>query len=381
MVTPYVSRLFDDAYPAIGDPWLRRAFECAEAGRGSTAPNPIVGCVIVRDGVAVGEGFHASAGGPHAEMVALDSAGDAARGATAYVTLEPCNHHGRTPPCTRALVRAGVSRVVIGLRDPNPAVAGGGADALREAGVEVEFATDSAPFAEQLIEWTTYVGERRPYVRVKTALTLDGHASLAAGVRAQLTGQGASSVTMRLRRAADAVLAGAGTVGVDDPSLTARDAAGVPDARQPLRVVFVRTTSPPSTARLFHDGRGPVVVLQPEEADADPEIVGAGARVLTYPVSEGLRGALRALAEHDVVSLLVEAGPRLLSALWDEQLIDELVVYHAGGMAGDGAPALFVGESQEDPSTLVRRMRAVEAGCAGGDAVTIWRRSSAVEGD
>ena len=376
-----MARLFSDACASVTDPHLRRACALAEGGRGTTSPNPVVGCVLMRDGKVVGEGFHWRAGGPHAEAVALASAGESARGATACVTLEPCTHHGRTAPCAEALVRAGVTRVLIGMGDPNPGVKGGGAAALRAAGVEVEFVADPSPFEEQLLEWTTFVQSGRPFVRVKIAVTLDGHPALAPGVRSQLTGQGASEVTMRLRRAADAVAAGAGTVAVDDPSLTARSPEGDPDARQPLRVVLVRTTPPPASARLFRDGRGPVAVLQPAETDADPEIVASGAGILTYPVAEGLGGALATLGREGVASLLVESGPRLLSALMDEDLIDELVLYHAGGMAGDGAPALFVGESQTDEATLFRRMRAVEAGLAGSDAVTVWRRVDAIEGD
>ncbi|HEX9093640.1 MAG TPA: bifunctional diaminohydroxyphosphoribosylaminopyrimidine deaminase/5-amino-6-(5-phosphoribosylamino)uracil reductase RibD [Coriobacteriia bacterium] len=376
-----MARLFGDAQLPASDPWLRRAMELAERGRGTTSPNPVVGCVLVREGAVVGEGFHERAGGPHAEIVALEAAGDAAQGATAYVTLEPCNHHGRTAPCADALVRAGVSRVVMGMRDPNPGVAGGGAATLRAAGVEVEFAADASPFEEQLLEWTTFVLTGRPFVRVKVAVTLDGHPGLAEGVRSQLTGQGAAEVTMRLRRAADAVLVGAGTVTVDDPSLTARDPEGRPDARQPLRVVLARTTTPPATARLFGDGRGPAAVLQPEETDADPAIVATGARVIGYPVAEGLAAAFAALGREGVASVLVEAGPRLLTALLDDDLVDELVLIHAGGMAGAGAPPLYVGESQQDPSTLARGMRAIEAGVAGGDAVTVWRRSGADDED
>jgi diaminohydroxyphosphoribosylaminopyrimidine deaminase/5-amino-6-(5-phosphoribosylamino)uracil reductase len=159
-----------------------------------------------------------------------------------------------------------------------------------------------------------------------------------------------------------------------------RDAAGAAAARQPLRVVLARTEQPPSSARMFADGLGRPAVLLPEEADPDPELA-AVADVLTFPIADGLEGALHALAERDVVSLLVEAGPRMLSALWDEDLIDELVLFHAGGMAGDGAPPLFVGESQSDPASLHRRMRAVEAGLAGSDAVTVWRRAKTADGE
>jgi len=376
MVSPRMARLFADACASVIDPWLRRACELAERGRGTTSPNPLVGCVLVRDGAAVGEGFHERPGGPHAEAAALAAAGDAARGATAYVTLEPCTHTGRTAPCAPALVRAGVSRVVIGMPDPNPAVSGGGAAALREAGVEVAFAEYAAPFEEQNVEWLAFVRNGRPFVRVKTALTLDGHPSLAEGVRSAITGEGARALTMRLREGADAVLTGAATVTIDDPALTVRTADGSPAARQPRRVVLARTGQPPAGARMFADGLGRPVLLLPREAEVDPALAPV-ADVVPYGIAEGLPGALAALGDRGIVSLLVESGPRLLSALWEDDLVDELVLYHAGGMAGEGAPSLFVGESQEDPTSLKRRMRAVEAGLAGSDAVTVWRRAGA----
>lgn len=374
MVSLRMTRLFSDACDSVTDPWLRRACELAEKGRGTTSPNPLVGCVLVRDGKVVGEGFHERAGGPHAEVAALEAAGDAARGATAYVTLEPCNHHGRTPACVPALVRAGVARVVVGMSDPNPNVTGGGAAALRSSGVAVECCADAEALREQNVEWLHSIGTGRPFVRVKTAITLDGHASLAQGVRGAITGEGALALTMRLRAQADAVMTGAATVALDDPALTVRTADGVPAVRQPRRVVLARTSQPPAGARMFADGLGRPVLLVPEEADVDPALEPL-ADVVTYWIADGLPGAIRALGGEGVVSLLVEAGPRLLTALWEHDLVDELVLYHAGGMAGDGAPALFVGESQEDRTSLVRRMRAVEAGLAGSDAVTVWRRA------
>lgn len=376
MVFRRMARLFSDACASVTDPWLRRACELAERGRGTTSPNPLVGCVLVRDGAVAGEGFHERAGGPHAEAAAVAAAGDAARGATAYVTLEPCNHHGRTAPCAAALAKAGVTRVVVGMRDPNPNVAGGGSAELIAAGVDVEFADDPTAFEEQNVEWLHFVATGRPFVRVKTALTLDGHPALAPGVRSAITGEGGRALTMRLRSQADAVMTGAATIAIDDPALTARGADGSRAARQPIRVILARTDQPPADARLFHDGVGRPLLLLPEEADADPALEPL-ADVAGYPIAEGLEGALRALGARGIVSLLVEAGPRLLTALLEDDLVDELVLYHAGGLAGDGAPALFVGESQEDVTSLRRTLRAVEAGLAATDAVTVWRRAGA----
>lgn len=367
-----MTRLFGDACAVVTDPHLRRAMELAERGRGSTAPNPVVGCVLVRDGLVVGEGWHEHAGGPHAEIVALAAAGDRARGATCYVTLEPCAHTGRTGPCAEALVNAGIERVVVGLADPNPE-ATGGADVLRRAGVTVEFVTDDAPFASLNEEWLHRLHHGRPFVRVKIALTLDGRPALAAGCRSALTGESARALTMRLRTEADAVLVGAGTLAADDCVLTVRDADGACAPRQPRRYVLSRTEQPSPDARLFRDDHGVVSVLLPDALEPEPALRAAGARFVSYDAAEGIGGALTALGDDDVVSLLVEAGPRLFSALTSRGLIDELVILHAGGLAGEEAPSLYVGESQEDPCTLLRDYRAAEAGVVGSDAVTVWR--------
>lgn len=367
-----MTRLFGDACAVVTDPHMLRALELAERGRASTAPNPVVGCVLVRDGSVVGEGWHERAGGPHAEIVALAAAGDRARSATAYVTLEPCAHTGRTGPCADALIAAGVERVVIGLPDPNP-MATGGADVLRSAGVAVEFAADPAPFAGINEEWLHRVSTGRPFVRVKVALTLDGRPTLAAGCRSSLTGQSAFELTMLLRSRADAVLVGTGTLAVDDPALTVRDVDGAPAPRQPRRFVLSRTEQPDASARMFGDGLGVATVLLPDALEPDVGLSSRGVRFVLYDAAAGLVGALTAMATDGVVSLLVESGPRLFSALTAAGLIDELIVLHAGGLAGEEAPSLYVGESQEDPYTLQRDYRAVEAGIVGSDAATVWR--------
>jgi diaminohydroxyphosphoribosylaminopyrimidine deaminase/5-amino-6-(5-phosphoribosylamino)uracil reductase len=372
-------RLFGDVSP-VSDPYLARALVLAERGRGTTSPNPVVGCVIVLEGAVVGEGWHERAGAPHAEAVALAAAGDSARGATAYVTLEPCDHTGRTPPCSQALLRAGISRVVCGMPDPS-ALARGGAATLRDGGVEVVFAEDPEPFREANEAWLHLVTTGMPLARVKTAVTLDGHPTLADGIRSQLTGEEARALTMRLRAHADAVMVGAGTVAVDDPALTVRGEDGVPSERQPLRVVLARTTQPPGSARLFHDGLGPAAVLLPEHIDPEPALAQAGVRIVAFDISEGISGALHALGTQGLAEVLVEAGPRLLTAMLQARRVDELVVYHAGGFAGPVAPPLYVGESQEDPATLERSLRCSEAGCAGGDAVTVWRPRAETETD
>jgi diaminohydroxyphosphoribosylaminopyrimidine deaminase / 5-amino-6-(5-phosphoribosylamino)uracil reductase len=372
MFEPAMTRLFGDAYESVRDPYLRRAIDLALLGRGTTAPNPVVGCVLVREGEIVGEGWHERAGGPHAEAAALTAAGERALGATAYVTLEPCSHTGRTAPCADALARAGVARVVIGMTDPNPE-ASGGADLLRRSGIGVEFASDPSPFVALNEEWLHRLRTGHPFVRVKVALSLDGRPTLTKGFRSSMTGQSARAFSMRLRSESDAILVGTGTVAVDDPSLTVRDAEGALAPRQPRRYVLTRTEQPAKDARMFHDGAGAVGVLVPDALELDAALREAGARAVAWDAACGLSDAFRALADDDVVSLLVETGPRLFSSLVAASLIDELVVIHAGGLAGEEAPPLYVGESQEDVSTLDREFRAVEAGVVGSDAVTVWR--------
>lgn len=357
-------RLFTDVASSITDPFMRRAFELAENGRGTTSPNPMVGCVLVQDDEVVGEGYHARAGEPHAEVLALRAAGPRAAGATAYVTLEPCNHEGRTPACSEALLTRAVAGVVIGMRDPNP-VAVGGAVRLREAGVEVEFEADPTPYEVQNEAWLHYVRTGRPFIQVKTALSLDGHASSGAGARCAITGAGGREVTMRLRAAADAVVVGSSTARIDDPALLVRDADGVPVERQPLRVVLGRTRMP--DVSLFHDGYGPTLALAPDGVEI-PDAV----ETLRYSADEGVLGGFEKLAQRGIVRVLVEAGPMLLTSLWDKGLIDELVCLHAGGMAGKQAPPLYA----RDAGTLERitcEMLPLETGISGEDAVTVWR--------
>ena len=275
---------------------LDRALELAERGRGTTRPNPVVGAVVERDGEVVGEGWHERKGGPHAETVALAAAGDRARGATLFVTLEPCDHHGATPPCVDAVRAAGIRRVVVGARDPTPGRRG--IERLREAGVEVELA-DRFEARRQNEAWRTWVAQARPFVTYKVAVTLDGRTTVP-GSR-WVSGEESRRVVHRLRAEVDAVAVGMGTFRADRPQLTARDVGAV---RQPRRLVF---------------GRGP---LPPE----------AGLEL----VSEPLADALRRLAEEAVQSLLLEGGATLATAFLDADLVDKLLVFVAPRLAGDG---------------------------------------------
>ncbi|HEX2428106.1 MAG TPA: bifunctional diaminohydroxyphosphoribosylaminopyrimidine deaminase/5-amino-6-(5-phosphoribosylamino)uracil reductase RibD [Gaiellaceae bacterium] len=280
--------------------FLDRAFELAERGRRTSHPNPIVGAVLVADGNVVGEGWHERKGGPHAEVVALAAAGERARGATLYVTLEPCAHHGATPPCVAAIVEAGVASVVAGQRDPDPEH-GGGLEELRAAGVDVELAEGELAFRcrQQIEEWRTWVTLRRPFVTYKVALTLDGRVRLP-GSR-WVTGEASRRLVHVLRAQSDAVAVGMGTVRWDNPRLDARD---VPVVRQPRRIAF---------------GRGPL-----------PE--GSELELLSGPLAD----ELTALGAEGVQSLLLEGGPTLAAAFLDAGLVDKLLVFVAPRLSGEG---------------------------------------------
>ena len=290
---------------------LERALELAERGRNTTYPNPVVGAVVVRDGEIVGEGWHERKGGPHAEVVALGAAEERARGATLFLTLEPCAHHGSTPPCTAAVLAAGVARVVAGSLDPNPD-AGGGLELLRERGVDVEI-VDSFAARVQNEAWRVWIAERRPFVVLKLAVTLDGR--VAVPERRWITGEEARRRVHELRAQVDAVGVGMGTVRADEPLLTARD---VDAQRQPRRLAF---------------GRGPL----PEGSDLELR-------------SGALSDELRALADEGVQSLLLEGGPTLATSFLRADLVDKLLLFVAPLLAGAG-PAFL--PELPDPAALI----------------------------
>lgn len=366
-------RLFSDVASKVDDPYLHHAAALALRGRGSTSPNPMVGAVVVRDGRIVGEGFHPRAGEPHAEVFALADAGVSARGAEMYVTLEPCRHHGRTPPCTDAIIAAGIARVVIGMRDSTKE-ATGGAEVLRDAGIAVEFADDPEPFAEINAGWLKRNATGLPYVTAKVALSLDGRPGFSAGERASISGDSGSEVTRRLRRACDAVLVGAATAIADDPALTVGTADGGLAEHQPLRVVLVREQVPSADSKLFVDGHAPSMVLASSEADdAALDALPDGVIVERYDERAGLRGAFAVLGARGMNDVLVEPGPRLLTSLWTSELIDELVVVSAGGMVGPQGPDVFLGDAERRGDVLAHRYTPVEAGVFGDVCVNVWR--------
>jgi diaminohydroxyphosphoribosylaminopyrimidine deaminase/5-amino-6-(5-phosphoribosylamino)uracil reductase len=303
---------------------LRRALELAERGRGTTHPNPVVGALVVAGDEVVSEGWHERKGGPHAEVNALAAAGERARGATVYVTLEPCAHHGSTPPCTEALIEAGVARVAAGQRDP-VAEHAGGLERLREAGIEVEVAEGEVAFRcrQQIEEWRTWATQGRPFVTYKVAVTLDGRVTVPSS--RWVTGEASRRLVHVLRAASDAVAVGMGTVRWDNPRLDARDVSVV---RQPRRIAF---------------GRGPL-----------PE--GSELELRSGPIAE----ELEALAEDGVQSLLLEGGPTLAAAFLEEDLVDKLLVFVAPKLSGEG-PGMLAGLAK--PVELSR----LEARAVGSD--------------
>ena len=280
--------------------YLERALELAERGRGTTHPNPVVGAVLVREGEIVGEGWHERAGEPHAEVIALEAAGSRAQGATLYVAMEPCSHHGRTPPCTAAVVEAGVARVVCGCLDPNPEVEG--VEALRAAGLEVRI-VDSFEARAQNEAWRAWISLRRPFVTYKVAITLDGRVGVP-GSR-WVSGEDSRRLVHELRARSDAVAVGMGTVRADNPRLDARTPGA---ARQPRRLAF---------------GRGPL-----------PD--GSELELRSGPLAE----ELAALAKDGVQSLLLEGGPTLAAAFLAEDLVDKLLVFVTPRLSGDGPTLL-----------------------------------------
>ena len=315
----------------------------AERGRYTVAPNPLVGAVVARGGIVVGEGWHSRAGGDHAEVVALKDAGDAARGATVYVTLEPCNGHGRTPPCVEAILRAGVSRVVVGTLDSDPKMRGG-AEALREAGVEVEVLGDSA-CVEQNEQFFHRMQTGRPFVHVKLATTLDGRIAAAGGDSRWVTGEDARRRAHELRAEAGAVLVGAGTARADDPLLTARDLSEEPP-RITRAVLDPGLTTSPESRLARSVAEGPVVVFAAGESrnGRERDLEALGVEVVATPRSEeglDLASVLDELARRGVRGVLVEGGGETATGFVRQGLADKLTLFYAPKLLGsEGVPMI-----------------------------------------
>ena len=319
-------------FSAFDHAMMRRALELAERGLFSTTPNPRVGCVIAKEEKIVGEGWHERAGGPHAEVVALQAAGNAVAGSTAYVSLEPCNHHGRTPPCTDALKKAGVKRVVAAMRDPNPKASEGG-ESLEAAGIRFEHGLMEREARELNIGFVSRVSRGRPWVRLKAAATLDGRTALSNGQSQWITGVEARRDGHRWRARACAILTGIGTVRADDPRLTVRE---LETPRQPLRVIIDSRLETPKEARIL---QGEKVLVFSGKPGTLPN-----AEVVALPNENqkvDLPGMLRELARRGVNELHVEAGLRLNGSLVREGCVDEYLVYVNPSFLGDCAQGIL----------------------------------------
>ena len=323
-------------------PWMQRALQLAALGAGRTSPNPLVGCVVLdAAGQLVGEGFHAQAGGPHAEVHALRQAGERARGGTAVVTLEPCCHHGRTPPCTNALLAAGIARVVVAMEDPDPRVAGQGLAQLRQAGVEVVSGIGSAEARQLNRAFVHRVGSGRPLGLLKWAMSLDGRTALPNGSSQWISGPAARRWVHQLRAACDAVIVGGGTVRADDPLLTSRGLR----QPEPLRVVLSRSLQLPQRAQLWQLAHAPTLVVHGPEAAAREraQLDALGVERLELPRCEP-EALLEALAQRGCNQVLWECGPELAAAALRQGCVQQIAAVLAPKLLGGIAARTPLGE-------------------------------------
>jgi diaminohydroxyphosphoribosylaminopyrimidine deaminase/5-amino-6-(5-phosphoribosylamino)uracil reductase len=318
---------------------MAQALRLAERGLFTTTPNPRVGCVIVKDGDVVGEGWHEKAGEPHAEVHALRAAGEKARGATAYVSLEPCSHHGRTPPCANALIDAGIKRVVAAMRDPNPQVSGHGLELLTLAGVMVQVGLLESEARELNIGFVARMTRGRPWLRLKTASSLDGKTALLNGESKWITGEAARADVQRWRARSCAILTGVGTVRADDPRMNVRD---IESGRQPLKVIVDSHLATPPTAKVLAGGA--LIVCADADSERRVALEAAGAELIELPNAfgrVGLSALMLELARRGINEVHGEAGATLNGALLDAGLVDEWLAYFAPLVMGHEARGLF----------------------------------------
>jgi len=334
--------------------YMAKALQLARLGRFSTDPNPRVGCVLVKDGVIMGEGFHVKAGQAHAEIMALNNA-VTAQGATAYVTLEPCSHQGKTPPCCDALINAGISRVVAAMQDPNPLVSGRGLEQLKAAGIEVVCGVLEADARLLNRGFIKRMTEQRPFVRSKLAMSLDGRTAMASGESKWITSQAARADVHQIRAESSAILTGINTVLADDPALTARIDEAV---EQPVRVVLDTNLNMPVTAQMAKLAGRSLILTCSSDVIKRQALQAEGFEVYTLADNNGqldLRVVLSFLAEQQINEVLVEAGSILNAALLAEDLVDEWIIYMAPCVLGDQGRGLFsmpTLQSMADKKTL-----------------------------
>jgi diaminohydroxyphosphoribosylaminopyrimidine deaminase/5-amino-6-(5-phosphoribosylamino)uracil reductase len=351
--------------------YMARALQLAERGLYTTTPNPRVGCVIVKDGKVIGEGWHIRSGEPHAEIHALMEAGASAQGATVYVTLEPCSHHGRTPPCADALTEAGVGRVVAAMSDPNPQVSGNGLARLAASGIQTAsglLEAEARKLNEGFIKRMIY---GHPFVRIKTASSLDGKTALSDGKSQWITGDPARLDVHRMRARSCAIITGIGTVMADDPQLNVR---GVDTTRQPLKVIVDSQLRMPADARILAEGKTLVACSQPAAKNA-AALEAAGAQILCLPQADGkvdLNALLSRLAQMGINEAMTEAGANLNGALLAANLVDEWVQYVAPVLLGDSARALF---KLSEPASMEQRLswQLMDSRQLGNDLRLTWR--------
>ena len=356
--------------------YMRRALELARVAVGETSPNPPVGAVIARDGRIVGEGGTQPAGQSHAEIVALRQAGELARGSTLYVTLEPCSHHGRTPPCVDAVIAAGVAEARVSMADPNPLVAGRGVEKLREAGILVTLGEGAEEAEDLCAPHAVFITTGTPLVTLKFAMSLDGKIATRAGDSKWITGRESRRYVHELRSRSDAIMVGIGTALADDPLLTARDSEDSPLSRQPLRVVVdSRANLPAESAMLQQPGETLVAVSQISESER-VALESAGAEILLAPASDGrvdLSALLAELGRRQITSVFVEGGGALAGSLLDARLVHKVVAFVAPVIiGGDRAPSPVGGHGATLMSESMR-LSAVKIERFGEDVAIIGR--------
>ena len=362
------------SFSATDHALMARALRLAECGAYTARPNPMVGCVIARDGEVVGEGWHQRKGGPHAEVFALEAAGDRARGATAYVSLEPCAHHGSTPPCAEALVAAGVARVVAAMRDPFPSVDGAGFERLQAAGIVVEHGLMEAQARELNRGFLARVERGRPWLRVKLATSLDGRTAMASGDSKWISGEASRHDVQRWRARSGALLTGAGTVLADDPQLTVRLEDGS-DFLPPLRVVLDPGLATVARGRV-REGDAPTLYIHAPDARLPRGLEIDRVAVPVQGTRFDLDAVLRLLAGRGINEVQLEAGATLAGAFLDAGLVDELLLYVAPVLLGPRARPLFDG-LHIDAMAQRLKMRRIESTVVGEDFRLLLRPESA----
>ena len=347
---------------------MQHALALAWQGRFSTSPNPRVGCVIAHGSQIVGQGYHVQAGAPHAEVHALAQAGALARGATAYVTLEPCAHHGRTPPCAEALVRAGVSRVIAAMQDPNPLVAGKGLAILRQAGIQVASGLCETEARALNRGFLSRLERQRPFVKLKIAASLDGKTALSNGASQWITGEAARADVQIQRAESCAVLTGIGTILADNPQLNVR----IPTIRQPLRIVLDRQLRTPARSQIIQDGGNTLICTQ--NPTANPFADCPNVRIHRQP-ENNLSQLLAQLAQqYQIGELMIEAGSTLATAFIQADLVDEIVYYQAPKMLGDSACGLFRLPENEATLTQTPQWQTISVEPLGDDIKWVLQR-------